>query len=143
MLEVIRQARSQGERISILAGNQEYSYSELIEASQSMSSLLLDGRKDLDEDRIAFMVEPGFDYVTCLWGIWQAGGIAVPLSLNSPAPAVQYVLDDTKCRLVVGSPANTHLLDPLCRSTGFNSLSLVPRRHHPFRYQRLMSHVGR
>ncbi len=124
MLEVIRQARAQGERCSILSGGQEYSYSELIEASQNISSLLLDGRKDLHEDRIAFMVEPGFSYVSCLWGIWQAGGIAVPLSLSSPTPAIQYVVDDTACRLVVASLAYTSLLEPLCKATGIQLVVL-------------------
>ncbi len=124
-LEVIRQARSQGERISILADGQLYSYSVLIESSHYISSLLLGSRKDLQEERIAFMVEPGFNYVSCLWGIWQAGGIAVPLSLDSPAPAVQYVLDDAACRVVLASPAYTHLLDPLCESMGIQRMVLV------------------
>ena len=128
MLEVIRQARAQGERCSILSDGQEYSYSELIEASQNISSLLLDGRKDLQEDRIAFMVDPGFDYVSCLWGIWQAGGIAVPLSLSSPAPAIQYVLDDTACHLVVASLAYTPLLEPLCKATGVKLVVLGPSK---------------
>jgi hypothetical protein len=32
---------------------------------------------------MAFVVAPGFHWVAVQWGIWRAGGVAVPLPLNS------------------------------------------------------------
>jgi malonyl-CoA/methylmalonyl-CoA synthetase len=56
---------------------------------------------DLNEKRVAFMVQPGFDYVCVQWGIWRAGGIAVPLCLDYPLPSLQYVVDDTQAEIIV------------------------------------------
>ncbi|MFC2102288.1 long-chain fatty acid--CoA ligase, partial [Bacteroidota bacterium] len=53
---------------------------------------LLDGRQDLNEARIAYLVPPGFDHVAIQWGIWRAGGIAVPLCEKHPLPAMQYII---------------------------------------------------
>ena len=124
MLEVINRARLQGDRISILAEDKRYPYSSLIRASQGIAFMLLNGRDDLREDRVAFMVSPGFDYVSALWGIWQAGGIAVPLCLSHPAPAIQYVLEDTACSVVIASATHTSILTPLCLSLGIQLIIL-------------------
>ncbi len=118
MLEIIRQAHQHSERISILAEGREYSYAELVSASQSVATTLLQAQEDLLEARIAFMVSPGFHYVAVLWGVWQAGGIAVPLCVSHPAPAIQYVLEDTGCRVVIASPAFVSVLEPLCVALG-------------------------
>lgn len=56
------------------------------------------------------MVDPGFDYVKVQWGIWRAGGIAVPLCLTHPLPSLQYVLEDTATSTIVVSPAYADLL---------------------------------
>lgn len=71
---------------------------------------LLNGKADLEQERIAFMVDPGFDYVKVQWGIWRAGGIAVPLCLTHPLPSLQYVLEDTATSTIVVSPAYADLL---------------------------------
>ena len=90
----------------------------MLDASETLASALLDDREDLKEGRVAFMVTPGFDYVRVLWGVWKAGGIAVPLSLSHPAPALDHVLKDTACSTVVSSPAYAQLLEPLCKLRG-------------------------
>ncbi len=64
---------------------------------------LLDGSNDLNEARIAFIVAPGFDYVSIQWGIWRAGGIAVPLCVKHPYASIKYVIEDTKAETVVFS----------------------------------------
>lgn len=61
------------------------------------------------------MVTPGFDYVRVLWGIWKAGGVAVPLCITHPAPALEFVLHDTGCGVVIVSPEFASILEPLCK----------------------------
>ena len=56
---------------------------------------------DLLEGPVAFMVQPGVDYVSVLWGIWRAGGIAVPLCPEHPAPELEHVIRDSGARTVV------------------------------------------
>src|SRR5687768_9958896 len=52
------------------------------------------------------MVGPGFEYVATLWGIWRAGGVAVPLAPTHPIPETEYVLDDTGAEAVVAGRAS-------------------------------------
>ena len=52
---------------------------------------LLAGAADLAGARVAFLAPPGIDYVVAQWGIWRAGGIAVPLCTTHPPPELEYV----------------------------------------------------
>lgn len=47
-----------------------------------------------DDARIAFLIPPGFEYVAVQWGIWRAGGVAVPMAVSHPPFELEYVLDD-------------------------------------------------
>ena len=65
-------------RSAIVDGDSTFTYGDLLEASAAVASGLLAGAEDLGEERVAFLVPSGFHYVATLWGIWRAGGIAVP-----------------------------------------------------------------
>ena len=67
------------ERNAIVDAKGRWSYAQLLEGALSVASGLLAGRRDLSEARVVFLVPPGFEYTATLWGIWAAGGIAVPL----------------------------------------------------------------
>ena len=75
------------------------------------------------------MVTPGFDYVNVLWGIWRAGGVAVPLCLSHPPPSLRHVLVDTACSSVIASEAYIELLSPLCAELGI-PLIIVESLNH-------------
>src|SRR5919106_881060 len=94
-IALVERATQHAERVAVIDGAGEYTYADLLHASESVARALLAGRDDLGEARIAFMVAPGFDYVAVLWGIWRAGGIAVPVSPSHPVPELEYVLDDS------------------------------------------------
>jgi malonyl-CoA/methylmalonyl-CoA synthetase len=104
MLQIIENAKVRLNNTAIVSNGKNYSYQELLKSSQQFTAVLLNGQKDLNEARVAFMVNPGFDYVKVQWGIWQAGGIAVPMCLTHPLPSLEYVLDDTEASIVVVSP---------------------------------------
>ncbi len=124
MLELVERASHFPDRIAILSGGKSYSYPELLTASERIALLLLKGRTDLQEVPVAFMIAPGFDYVSVLWGIWRAGGIAVPLCLSHPLPALDYVLRDTDSKIVVVSAEFKERIEPLCRNRGAEVLEL-------------------
>ena len=69
-----------------------------------MATCLLAGRDDLAEARVAFLVPPGFVYVATQWGIWRAGGIAVPLAVSHPPPELEYTIRDSDVSIVVVHP---------------------------------------
>ncbi|MFN5021657.1 MAG: acyl-CoA synthetase [bacterium] len=103
-------ALNQSDKIAIIASGKLFSYKTLLQASQQFATHLLDVNNDLVGARIAFMVDPGFDYVKVQWGIWQAGAVAVPLCISHPLPSLQYVLEDTGATILVISPQYHDLL---------------------------------
>lgn len=66
---------------------------------------------------VAFLLEPGIDFVAVLLGTWQAGGLAVPLSPSHTTPELAYVIESGRPSLLVASRALAPRLDEL-RSSG-------------------------
>ncbi len=110
MLQLIEQAIKHRNNQCIVEGEKVYTVNELLSASHEFALQLLHNRTDLSEKRIAFMVDPGFNYVKVQWGIWRAGGVAVPLCLSHPLPSLQYVLEDTAAKIIVCSSPYIDLL---------------------------------
>lgn len=112
MLQIFDTARTLSKKIAIVEGEKSYSYQALLEKSQAIASFLLNEKKDLDQGRVAFMISPGFDYISFQWGIWMAGGIAVPLCITYPFPSLQYVIEDTQADILIVAPEFEEILSP-------------------------------
>ncbi|MDX2047171.1 MAG: AMP-binding protein, partial [Chitinophagaceae bacterium] len=113
MNQFIQQASKFSSNTAIIVDDKKFTYDELLKASSRFASFLLDGEKDLQEQRVAFMVNPGFDYVKVQWAIWRAGGITVPLCLSHPLPSLEYVIEDTGASIIIVSPQYESLLKNL------------------------------
>lgn len=118
MIEAVRRADESAQRVAIIAQGKTHTYADLVRAANTVARNLCNNRADLQEERIAFMVTPGFDYVSTLWGIWLSGGVAVPLCLSHPAPALEHVLKDTRASAIVTSPAYADRVKPLAEKYG-------------------------
>ena len=123
-LPLVARAAQFAERTAIVMGDRQFSYHDLLEKSGRVAASLLARGSDLREARVAFAVPPGFEHVVVQWGIWRAGGIAVPLAIMHPPAEWSYVLQDAKVAIAIASdtfydgllPAATELgLD--CRSS--------------------------
>lgn len=110
MLELIQSAYSHPTATAIIDTKGSYTYRELLDASASVANELLAGKKDLEESRVAFLVPSGFDYVKIQWGIWQAGGIAVPLCTLHPLPSLIYVIENSRADMLILAPEFESLL---------------------------------
>lgn len=113
MITLLQRAKNYRNRIALISNGTSFSYSQLLEATDNVAANLLDEKKDLNEARIAFLVPPTFEYTAMLWGIWAAGGIAVPLCVLHPLPSIQYVLEDTQAEIVVVHSDYREFLKPL------------------------------
>ena len=71
---------------------------------------------DLNEARVAFLVTPGFDYVAVQWGIWRAGGIAVPLPMSHPPAELEYLVRDSEASIVIADADNEAVVEPLAQT---------------------------
>lgn len=100
-------------RIAIIDGSGNRTFEELIQLSRKVACGLLNGRNDLNESRVSFLVPQSFQYPVVQWGIWRAGGIAVPLSPTHPLSEDKYIIDDSDSETVVYDPQFENLLGPL------------------------------
>jgi malonyl-CoA/methylmalonyl-CoA synthetase len=131
MLGIIRQATKHLLNTAVISGGKSFTYSELLTESEAFAATLLAiaGKDYLEEAPVAFMVEPGFDYVKVQWGIWQAGGVVVPLCLSHPLPSLRYTLEDTEASILVVSPAYEQRLEPLARELNIHLIVLGTETH--------------
>ncbi|MGY6744540.1 MAG: acyl-CoA synthetase [Cecembia sp.] len=112
MLNLFEKGKKYKEKIAIVDEKGAYSYENLLEKSQEVANSLLEKEIDLKEKRVAFLVSPSFDYISIQWGIWQAGGIAVPLCVSYPFPSLQYVIEDTQAEYLIVAPEFEEILSP-------------------------------
>lgn len=115
-IPLIQRAQTHHVRTAIVANEESYTYRQLLDASERVAHFLLDGQNDLNEQRIAFLVPPGFDYVAIQWGIWRAGGICVPLALSHPTPELEYVIGDAATSAIIASSHHIDGVQPIAKS---------------------------
>ena len=113
MITLIERATSFLKKKAVVSDGKSYTYDELLNDSKSIALSLLNGRNDLECARIAFLVPSSYEYASIQWGIWRAGGIAVPLCEKHPIESIEYILNDTTAELVIYSKEYKALLKPL------------------------------
>nr|WP_230968021.1 acyl-CoA synthetase [Nostoc sp. WHI] len=109
---MITRAEKHNEKIAILVPRGcanattvgAFTYGDLLYASSQIATNLLKNTEDLQEQRVAFLIPPGFEYVATQWGIWRAGGIAVPLCISHPRPELEYVITNSGAAIIVAHP---------------------------------------
>ena len=112
-INLIGSAQGHGGRIAIVTATSSHTYADLLETSGKIASALLGSLPDLNEQRIAFPAVPGFEYAATQWGIWRAGGIAVPLPLDYPAPELEYILHDAEVSTTIGNLNDLKILQSI------------------------------
>ncbi len=115
---LVARAETYRGRIAVVAAEGEFTYGDLLDASGRVASRLLAGADDLREARVAFLAPPGFEYVATQWGIWRAGGVAVPLCVLHPRPELAYVIRDSGASIVVAHRNFVEKLRPIAEETG-------------------------
>jgi malonyl-CoA/methylmalonyl-CoA synthetase len=122
-LPLITRARQHGPGTSVVDQQGTYTYDDLLQASAQIASALLAGSEDLQEQRVAFLLVPGFSWVATQWGIWRAGGIAVPLPLNAPRPELEYLIGDTGAAILVFGTLTATILETLAEIRGVRAIA--------------------
>ncbi len=113
-IPLIAQAQnSDFSRTAIIDSQKSYTYQDLLDASAKIATTLLDGKENLAEARVAYLVPSSFDYPAVQWGIWRAGGIAVPLCTMHPASEIAYSIEDSDASIVIAHPEYEEILRPV------------------------------
>ena len=86
--------------VALRCGDESATYSELANQAARLADCLIDGGVR-PGDRVAILLpnEPAF--VVALYGVWYAGGVAVPMSPPQSARAVEYVLTISGSRVLL------------------------------------------
>ncbi len=116
MIPLVTRAHEHGERIAIVTAEGQLTYQALLCLSGQVATQLLNGTNDLQEQRVAFLIPPGFEYVAMQWGIWRAGGVAVPLCPSHPRPELEYVITNAGATIVVAHPCFEAILRPIAEA---------------------------
>ena len=124
-MKLVEKAVTHANRTAIISNGKSYTYHDLLKASEKIAASLLGNKKDLDEARIAFIVDPSFEYTAVQWGIWRAGGIAVPLCALHPLPSMKYVIDDTGADVLIADKNFEDFVRPLENDCGIVLISLT------------------
>lgn len=123
VLPIVSRARQHGARTAVVDSSGTHRYDELLDLSSHVASALLGGRRDLQEERIAFLVAPGLAWVTVQWAIWRAGGIAVPLPIGSPPSELEYYLADTHASVLIFDKDNEGRISSIRGQAQLNAIS--------------------
>ncbi|MEM4410002.1 MAG: AMP-binding protein, partial [Candidatus Caldarchaeum sp.] len=130
-IPIVHRAAGFSHKTAIIAKEGTFTYKELLDASHRVASCLLAGTKDLNEARVAFLLEPGFVYASVMWGIWRAGGIAVPLSPSHPKPELEYVIADSEASCLVCEPTFQDRLHPIAAKRGIRLITTFDALSEP------------
>ncbi len=121
-LPIIARASEHAGRTAIVAPEGRFTYGDLLAASRTVASALLRTADDLGQARVAYLIPPGFHWVATQWGIWRAGGVAVPLAVSHPPPELEYVITDSRAVAVVAHPDLADRVEPIARRLGVRLL---------------------
>lgn len=138
--EIVRRAADHaraGGSAAVADAAGKHSYEDLLRAAERVAEGLTAARKSATDGasaeagartsasagglagaRVGYLVPPSFDHVALQWGVWLAGGVAVPLCLSHPPPELAYVLEDTGAALAVSGPEHADVLRPLAAERG-------------------------
>ncbi|EGG15968.1 hypothetical protein DFA_09639 [Cavenderia fasciculata] len=117
-----------GERMAIvntpvegLGHHGSLTYNQLLNETARLSTELTKrggrtDRDDINQERVAFMTTASTDYVCAQWGIWNAGGVAVPLSPLHPASDIEYFLNQSKASVVMADQDNYDKVKDIVKS---------------------------
>jgi len=153
---ILTQTQEYGSKSAIVAGANVTSFDQLRKGAQTIASNLLQAHDatDLKEQRIAFMANPDENFVKIQWGIWAAGGIAVPLHCHHPQAELEHVICDSGAsaavlsetlsnRSAVQDAATRHSVPLLQEIEGNNSLEQWdPNRFTPTRAAQILYTSG-
>ncbi len=128
---LLRAAQIDPARIAIVDTAGDHTYGELLDRSHRVASALLAGRPDLEGRRVAFLVPSSFDYPSVQWGIWRAGGVAVPLCTLHPPAEWSYVIEDSDAEIVVAHGEFAEKLEPVAKKLGRVFLRCEDMAGHP------------
>jgi amino acid adenylation domain-containing protein len=90
------------EKIAIVVNRNSHSYSELERKSNIISNWLINN-KITKGDVVAIIDDRSFNSIMGIIGILKAGAVYLPFYANMPEERIQYIIDNSNCKLVLSN----------------------------------------
>mmetsp|Transcript_58779 Transcript_58779/g.182592 ORF Transcript_58779/g.182592 Transcript_58779/m.182592 type:complete len:703 (-) Transcript_58779:280-2388(-) len=97
------------------------SYKDLLANVEGVSKVvasLLAGRKEGMPRHVAYLVNPSIAYVISELSVWAAGACCVPLSVHSPAPELEYFVENSESPVCFADASSAGKLKPVAEKLG-------------------------
>jgi amino acid adenylation domain-containing protein/FkbM family methyltransferase len=104
-----RQAEAFPDRIAVVRGGDGLTYRELNERANQLAHLLI-ARGVGPESRVGVCVEPSFEMLVALFGIFKAGAAYAPLDPMYPGERLRYMVADSQAFILLTQSSLLHLL---------------------------------
>ncbi len=121
---VVARGQSYGSRAALRDEKGTFTYNDLLEASGRVAGSLLGGERDLHESRVAYIAPSSFEHVAAQWGIWRAGGVAVPLPVSYPPPELSRMVEDADVATILVHEQLAERIEPVAATTGVSVLAM-------------------
>ena len=121
-LELVERAAATRARPAVVDQLGSHTYGQLLADSAAVAHALLGDDRDLGERPVAFLCQPGWHYATTQWGIWRAGGIAVPLAVSHPQAELDYAVGHCGAGTLVAGREMLERVEPIAGSRGLRLL---------------------
>lgn len=107
-------AQGRGGRPAILCGEETVTYQQLHEAVNRFGNALreLGVRR---EERVALLLPDSPPWVYAFFGAMKIGAVAVPMSTMLTSKDYEYVLNDSRARILVVHAAMAEMIDSILR----------------------------
>ncbi|HZD05277.1 MAG TPA: acyl-CoA synthetase, partial [Longimicrobiales bacterium] len=102
---LVDSVRTHGQRVAVVVAEGVFTYRDLAMASGRVAARLTVDGAGLGGAPVCFLAPPGWDWVATLLGVWQAGGMAVPMAVAHPPAELARVLDDACPEVLVTHPS--------------------------------------
>ncbi|GAM24210.1 hypothetical protein SAMD00019534_073850 [Acytostelium subglobosum LB1] len=123
---VVHNNNSTNNQSSSFTYNQLLHESYLIQQQLTHNLTLRNQSPDLEQQRVAFIAAPGFDYVRTQWAAWRAGGVAVPLAISHPERELHYTLTNSQPSHLVTTSAMQDKVSSLAKELNIPLIVLPP-----------------
>lgn len=97
-------ARRHPDRLAIVANNEKLRYGEIDAAADALAATLQQDYDIRAGDLVPLCFEKSSSMIVAILGVLKAGAGYVPLDINHPSSRVEYIIRETRARLVVVSP---------------------------------------
>jgi len=122
-------AAGRGDAIAVIDRDGSYSYSELVRRVNRFANLeiaCIDETAEVEiEQRILLCLFDTIDFHTCFLGAIKAGAVPVPVNTLLSADDYEYLLEDTRARMLVFSEELREVFEPLIENHRYLNKALV------------------